>query len=43
MLMVYHYHLVGATAKLVSNTGSNAYRLLISNETGSVCLSIDGK
>lgn len=41
LLMVYDYHILDATLKLVMNLKTKNYRLLFSNASKSICLSIE--
>lgn len=41
LLMIYDYHLPDATLKLVINLKTKYYRLLFSNASRSICLSIE--
>lgn len=39
--MVYSYHIADAVLKLVVNVKTKAYRMLVSNASRSICLSIE--
>lgn len=43
MLTVHNYHLVNATLRLLFNTSTGQYRLVILNASNSVCVSIERK